>query len=153
ERRADKGISEQEANAAARKPLNFAALLVALGDADGCLGGAVNTTGETVRAVLTAIGPAPGIRTISGAFLMLHRERHMTFADCAVVVEPTPGQLADIAIAAARTTKQFFENEPVVALLSYSTKGSAAHACIDTVTEALRLVREREPELRIDGEL
>jgi phosphate acetyltransferase len=152
-RRAPKGVTEQEAGAIACKPLYFAALMAGLGLADGCVGGAVNTTAETVRAALHAIGPAPGICTISGAFLMVHPLGIMTFADCAVVIEPTAHELADIAIAAARTTRQFLETEPIVALLSFSTKDSAQHPQIEKVKEALRMVGELAPALIVDGEL
>ena len=133
--------------------------MVALGRADGFVGGACSTSAETVRAVLHAIGVAPGIETISGAFLMAHPDPRfgvdgmMTFADCAVVIEPTAVQLADIAIAAARTTRQFLETEPVVAMLSFSTKGSAPHASVNRIADALRMVKERAPDLEIDGEL
>jgi phosphate acetyltransferase len=159
ERRAAKGVTEAEASETAGRPLYFACLLVGLGFADGCVGGAVNTTAETVRAALHAIGPAPGIRTVSGAFLMAHADERfgaegvMTFADCAVVTEPNASELADIALAAARTSRQFLEAEPAVAMLSFSTKGSARHAEIEKIREALELARMREPRLNIDGEL
>jgi phosphate acetyltransferase len=158
-RRASKGVTEVEAEALARQPLYFAALMVAMGEAHGSVGGCVCTTAQTVRAALAAIGPAPGIRTVSGAFLMAHADPRfgvegvMTFADCAVVVDPSPSQLASIAISTASTTRQFLEAEPLVALLSFSTRGSARHAEVDKIVEALRIVRELAPDLKIDGEL
>ncbi len=158
-RRASKGVTPVEADAIARQPLYFAALMVATGDAHGSVGGCVCTTAETVRAALAAIGLAQGIQTVSGAFLMAHPdpsfgvEGVMTFADCAVVVNPSPAQLAAIAISAASTTRQFLETEPMVALLSFSTTGSARHAEVDKVVDALRIVRELAPDLKVDGEM
>lgn len=158
-RRASKGVTDVEAGAIALRPLYFAALMVAIGDAHGSVGGCVCTSAETVRAALAVIGLAPGIQTVSGAFLMAHPDPRfgvegvMTFADCAVVVDPSPAQLAAIAISAAATTRQFLEAAPLVAMLSFSTKGSARHAEVDKVVEALRMVRESSPDLEADGEL
>src|SRR5580765_93054 len=159
ERRKASGMSHAEAQDLARQPLYFAARLVAAGDADGSVGGAVNTTADTVRAALHVIGPAPGVRLVSSAFIMalnnaeLGHDGLMAFADCAVVVDPSAADLAEIAIATAETTRRIIGAEPAVALLSFSTKSSTRHARIDKVTEALRLVRERAPDLNIDGEL
>jgi phosphate acetyltransferase len=159
ERRQAAGVMQAEAQELARQPLYFAALMVAAGDADATVGGAVNTTADTVRAALHAIGPAPGVRLVSSAFIMEINNRElghnglMAFADCAVVVDPSPADLAEIAISTAATTRHIIGAEPAVALLSFSTKGSSRHARVDKVTDALRLVRERAPTLNIDGEL
>ncbi len=159
ERRKTGVLTLSDAQELARQPLHFAALMVAAGDADGSVGGAANTTADTVRAALHAIGPAPGVRLVSSAFIMALQNRElghngvMAFADCAVVVDPSPADLAEIAIATAETTRRIIGAEPLVALLSFSTKGSSRHARVDKITEALRLVRERAPDLNIDGEL
>lgn len=159
ERRRAKGITEVEAGEISKGPLYTAALMVAAGDADGFVGGAVNTTAETVRAALLAVGNAPSVRTVSSAFIVALPNRGfghqglLAFADCGVVIDPGPVELAEIAIATAATTRNIIGAEPVVALLSFSTKGSARHKWVDKVVEALRIVRERAPDLRIDGEL
>ncbi len=159
ERRKAKGMTEVEARDLARQPLYFAALMVAAGDADGSVGGVAHTSAATVRAALHAIGMAPGARLVSSAFLMALPNREfganglVAFADCVIVIDPTAVELADIAISTAETTRRLIGVEPAVALLSFSTKGSGRHAHVDKVVEALRIVRERAPQLNIDGEL
>jgi phosphate acetyltransferase len=154
ERRRAKGITLDQARTIAGQPLYAAALMVASGQADGFVGGAVNTTAETVRAALQCIGPAPGVSLVSSYFLMATQNNGlMLFADCGLVVDPTAAQLAEIAIATAASARCMLNVEPRVALLSFSTKGSARHAAIDKVTDALRIAQSREPSLSIDGEL
>jgi len=158
-RRHAKGITRREAEEAASKPLYRAALMVAAGDADGAVGGAVNTTAETVRAALQCIGPRAGIRTISGCFFMCVADRRqghegvLVFADCALVVDPSAVEVAEIAMSTAQSTRAILGVEPRVALLSFSTKRSAKHAHADKMIEAVRILRERAPELAVDGEL
>jgi phosphate acetyltransferase len=159
ERRRAKGVTQVEAAEIARWPLYFAALMVGAGDADGFVGGAVNTTADTVRAALHCIGPAARAKLVSSVFLMalqdfsLGHNGLMAFADCGVVIEPSTVELADIAIATAESTRVLIDAEPAVALLSFSTKGSGKHEQVNKIVEALRIVRERAPELNVDGEL
>lgn len=159
ERRRAKGITQLEAAGIARRPIYFASLMVAAGDADGSVGGAVNTTAETVRAALHSVGPAPGVRLVSSLFIIAVQDRSygheglLAFADCAIVVEPTASQLAEIAIATAGSTRTLIGAEPAVALLSFSSKGSGKHKQVDHVVEAMRILRERAPHLNVDGEL
>jgi phosphate acetyltransferase len=162
ERRSSRGVTHEEAQETARKPLYFAALSVAAGDADSTVGGARNSTSDTVRAALHSIGLAPEARLVSSFFLMIAPERNraafgekgaLLFADCAVVPHPTAQELAEIALATAENARGFLETEPRVALLSFSTKGSALHAHVEKIREALRIAKARQPELAIDGEL
>src|SRR3954451_13546718 len=153
ERRRAKGTTQVEAAAVARKPLYFASLMVGAGDADGSVGGAVNSTAETVRAALHAVGVHPRARLVSSVFIMALQDRTqghnglIAFADCAVVIEPNAMQMADIAIATAESTRVLINAEPTVALLSFSTKGSGKHPDVDKVVEALRIVQARSPDL------
>jgi phosphate acetyltransferase len=159
ERRRAKGITQMEATAMARRPLYFASLMVAAGDADGSVGGVANSTADTVRAALHGVGPDPRARLVSGVFIValqdgsLGHKGLMTFADCAVVIDPTAVELADIAIATADSTRVLLNTEPAVALLSFSTKGSGEHREVAKVREALQIVKARAPDLNIDGEL
>jgi phosphate acetyltransferase len=159
ERRRAKGITQVEAAEIARRPLYFASLMVAAGDADGSVGGAANTTLETVRAALQCVGPDARVKLVSSVFVMALRDgslgHHglMAFADCAIVIDPSPTELAEIAIATAQSARVLLGTEPIVALLSFSTKGSGKHPQVDAVVEALKIIRARAPELIVDGEL
>jgi phosphate acetyltransferase len=146
--------TRQAAVSAATDPLRFAAGLVALGEADATVGGAVHPTAEVLRAALWAVGPAPGIKTVSSCFYMVTRSSGvLTFADCGVVQYPTAEQLAEIAVAASRDRRLVVGDLPVVAFLSHSTKGSAEGESVDRVRRAVELFRAAEPGIPADGEL
>ena len=153
------GMTSDQAQQLVLDQLHFADLMVQAGDADGSIAGACYTSGDCVRAALQIIGVAPGIKTVSSFFLMIFEAAHhqpkqaMLFADCALVVDPTAEQLADIAIATAQNAKRLLEREPGVAMLSFSTNGSADHPFVDKVREATKIVRKAHPELAIDGDI
>ncbi len=148
------GRSAYERRQLARSPLYVAAAAVRTGLADACVGGSERPTGEVIRAALRVLGKAPGVHTVTSSFLMgLSDGRVIAYADCAVVPEPDPAQLAEIAIATSRTFADLTGQEPVVAMLSFSTKGSAQHARVDCVRSAVDLVRKWAPTLEVDGEM
>lgn len=160
DRRRAKGITQVEAAGIARRPEYFGQLMVAAGDADGSVCGAVYTSKDTLRGMLHSIGVAPGVRLVTSLFILAVRNRQfghnglLGICDASTVIEPTAVELADMAITTARTVRTLFETEPIVAMLSYSTKGSGGkHKEVDKVVEALRIVRARAPELNVDGEL
>jgi phosphate acetyltransferase len=159
-RRKDRGLTAEDALGLAADPLLFGALLTAVGEVDGSLAGAVNRTSDVLRAALWAVGPAPGIHTISSSFYMIvHPPRTvgepivLTFADPAVVPDPNPLQLADIALAAADARRRVVGDEPRVAFLSYSSHGSGTGPSVDKVREGFALFRERAPGILADGEI
>jgi phosphate acetyltransferase len=155
ERRPDRIRDGVHALDLAADPLNFGAALVALGEADACVAGATCPTGDVVRAALWAIGTAPGVSLISSSFYMVLPGDSvvLTFTDCAVVPEPTPGQLAEIALAAARDRSRLVGDSPRVAFLSYSSKGSAGGPHVARVQEAAAHFQQLAPNIASDGEL
>ncbi|MBQ6789830.1 MAG: phosphate acetyltransferase [Paludibacteraceae bacterium] len=159
ELRKSKGMTEEEAKKKAQDPLYLGCLMIKAGDADGELAGARGTTADTIRPAFQILKTKPGCSIVSGAFLMFTPAKELgeggflVFADCAVNPNPDAKQLAEIAISTAETARSIAGIEPRVAMLSFSTKGSAKHELVDKVAEATRLAQEMAPDLQIDGEL
>jgi len=157
--RRSKGLTPEKAAQLVEDPLYFACLMIKAGDADGEIAGALNTTGNVLRPALQIIKTAPGISCVSGAFLMFTNNPSfgkngiLLFADCAVIPDPTASELAQIAVLTAQTARSLLGIEPQVAMLSFSTKGSASHEKIDKIVEATKIAKEMCPDLLIDGEL
>ena len=160
ELRKSKGVTLQDARYTVKNPLYLGCLLIKNGDADAMVAGALSPTSSVLRAAFQVLKTKPGISVVSGAFIMLlpenvnFGENHMlVFADCAVIPDPTAEELAQIAVATAKTTKDIAGLDPVVAMLSFSTKGSASHPKVDKVKEALEIAHKLDPGLKLDGEL
>ncbi|QEN05725.1 phosphate acetyltransferase [Thiospirochaeta perfilievii] len=159
ELRKHKGLTEDEAKTAIVDPLKWGAMMVRLDDADAMVAGAENSTGKVLVAGFTIIKTAPGVKTASSCFVMdmpdakWGKDGLMIFSDCATIVDPTSVELAAITRQSAQSCRDFLNTEPKVAMLSFSTKGSAKHPNVDKVTEAFKIVKEEEPTLIVDGEL
>ncbi len=157
--RKSKGMTEALARETLKDPLYYAAMMVKMGDADGMVAGSINTTGDVLRPALQIIKTAPGISVVSSCFVMVLENSDygdkgaMIFGDCAVIPDPTAAQLAAIAVSSAMTGKSLTGMEPKVAMLSFSTKGSARHPMVDKVIEATKLARDLAPQFLFDGEL
>jgi len=157
--RKKKGMTPDKAKKILSNPLFYGAMMTRKEEVDGFVAGSVNTTGDVLRAGIQIIGTAPGISSVSSSFLMILpeflgvKDKSFVFADCAVIPDPDPSQLASIAISSAKTMQDLTGEEPRVAMLSFSTKGSAQHELVDKVKEATRIAKELKPDLKIDGEL
>jgi len=157
--RKSKGLTIDEALKSLNDPLVFGPIMIKAGDADGEIAGAINATGDVLRPALQYIKTLPGVSVVSGVFFMLFKNKAigdngiLVFADCAVMPDPDERQLAEIAVTTAKTARSIANIEPRVAMLSFSTKGSAKHALVDKVANATRIAQEMAPDLLIDGEM
>lgn len=159
ELRKNKGLTMEDAAKWVENPLYLATLLIKNGDADGEVAGALNATGDVLRPAFQIVKTLPGVSVVSGAFIMIFKDKKwgddgtILFADCAAHPNPTEKELAEIAVVTAQTARQIANLEPRVAMLSFSTKGSAKHEMVDKVVNATRIAKEMAPDLLIDGEL
>ncbi len=159
ELRKHKGLTRDVASKLIRDPLYLGTLMIKSGDADGEVAGAINHTGDVLRPAFHYVKTLPGITVVSGAFIMILKDKEfgndgiMIFADCAVHPDPNEKELAEIAVATAKTTRAIAGFEPRIAMLSFSTKGSAKHGLVDKVVNATRIAKEMDPSLKIEGEL
>lgn len=157
--RKSKGLTKEAAEKLIEDPLYLATLMIKNGDADGEVAGANNATGDVLRPAFQYVKTAPGISVVSGAFIMILKDKEfgenglMIFADCAVHPNPTDKELAEIAVATGRTTRAIAGFEPRIAMLSFSTKGSASHEMVDKVVSATKIAQEMAPDMQIEGEL
>lgn len=151
--RKHKGITLEDAKEIMKKDLFFGAMMVREGKADGSVAGSTASTGDVLKAAFQCVGMSEGISIVSSLFLMIFPDKTYSYADCAVVPNPDAAQLADIAISSADNHKKLTGEDPNVAMLSFSTKGSAKHEDVDKVIEATRIAKEKRPDLNIDGEL
>jgi phosphate acetyltransferase len=158
ELRKHKGLTKDEASKLIKDPLYLGTLMIKSGDADGEVAGAMNHTGDVLRPAFHYVKTLPGISVVSGAFIMILKDKEfgndgiMLFADCAVHPDPNEKELAEIAVATAKTTRAIAGFEPRIAMLSFSTKGSAKHELVDKVVNATRIAKEMDPSLKIEGE-
>ena len=159
ELRSHKGMTNKKAKGLIKDPLYLATLMIKNGDADGEVAGAIHATGDVLRPAFQYVKTLPGISVVSGAFIMilpdktLGEDGMLVFADCAVHPDPDDKQLAEIAVATAQTARSIVKIEPRIAMLSFSTKGSANHELVDKVVSATKMAREMDPSLQIDGDL
>ena len=157
--RKSKGLTKEEALKLLNDPLYYGPIMIKAGDADGEVSGAINATGDVLRPAFQFVKTLPGVSVVSGVFLMVFKDKTLgdngllVFADCAIMPVPDEKQLAEIAITTAKTAKAIAGIEPRVAMLSFSTKGSAQHELVDKVAEATQIAQELAPELLIDGEM